>query len=274
MKDVVAKFGDPKGKQLVLEHLNDVDHKLPTLGENAVEAVGRIEQLFTTSPIIEPSDSVKLRAAQRAIEGKAPFHRQKNSINDALLIEVYSDIARQNIPKGLRFAFVTHNVKDFSTTNGDNRLPHPDITSYFSRIKSLYFTSLGVALRRVQPDLVSDIMIEQEWVQEPRRLKEILAAIDLLCDQVWYDRHMLTRQMIESGKTKIVEKETFPVKDHSKRPIQRGIWEGALKSAARVEKRHAGENLGPWSKFEWGMINGKLSALRWVLGDEWDMLDT
>jgi len=26
--------------------------------------------------------------------------------------------------------------------------------------------------------------------------------------------------------------------------------------------------------FEWGMINGKLSAIRWMLGEEWDMLDT
>jgi hypothetical protein len=44
---------------------------------------------------------------------------------------------------------------------------------------------------------------------------------------------------------------------------------GALKAAARVEKKYGKENLGRYSKFDWGMINGRLSALRWVMGDEW-----
>jgi hypothetical protein len=81
-------------------------------------------------------------------------------------------------------------------------------------------------------------------------------------------------ERIEHGKIKIVEKETFPVKDHQRRPIQRDVWEGALKAAAKVEKKYGLENLGPWDDFEWGMLNGKLSALRWALADDWDMLDT
>ena len=274
VKDVVDKLGDPKQKRRVLEQLNDVDHRLPMLGESAVESVGRIEKLFKTAPPVEISDAIKLRASQRAIDGRAPFHRQKNSINDAILIETYADFAGDKTAKGVRFVFVTHNKKDFSAPNANDKLPHPDIAPYFSRIKSQYSTTLGEALRRVEPDLVSDIMLEQEWTEEPRRLAEILDALDLLFHQVWYNRHMNTRYKIKRGKTKLVEKETSPVKDHRKRPIQRDVWEGALKAAARVEKKYGLKNLGPWDDFEWGMINGKLSALRWVLGDEWDMLDT
>jgi len=47
-----------------------------------------------------------------------------------------------------------------------------------------------------------------------------------------------------------------------------------LAAAKRTEDEVGVENLGPWSDFEWGMLNGKRSALRWVMGDEWDMLDT
>ena len=46
-----------------------------------------------------------------------------------------------------------------------------------------------------------------------------------------------------------------------------------LAAAKKTEEELDQSQLGPWD-VEWGMINGKLSALRWVLGDDWDMLDT
>jgi hypothetical protein len=236
---------------MVLRQLNDVDHRLPTLGEAAVDTVSRIEKLFARTPVIEISDDVKLRAAQRAIEKRAPFHRQRNGIDDAILIEVYADLVGAKAT-GTRFAFVTHNTKDFSHPNASNKLPHPDMAVCFSRTRSLYFITLGEALRRVQPTHFADLMIEQEWVEEPRRLAEIVDAIDELCTKVWCNRHQVTRQKIERGKIKIVEKEVFPVKNHLRRPIQRDVWEGALKSAAKVEKKYGLENLGPWDDFEWG----------------------
>ena len=275
VKEMVTKFGDPKQKKKVLEQLNDVDHKLPRLGETAIEAFGRVEEMFSKATVIDTTDAVKIRAAQRAIDKKAPFHHDgKNSINDAILIEVYAQFVADNRKAGNRFAFITHNVKDFSQVAGDNKLPHADLAINFSKIKSLYFVSLADALRRIEPALLSELMFVQEWVEEPRRVTEIVDAIDEFVTKVWYNRHQVRREKIEDGITSIVEKETFPVKDHETRPIQRDIWEGALKAAAKVERRFGLENLGPWDDFEWGMLNGKLSALRWVLGDEWDMLDT
>lgn len=273
VKEAVDKFGDPRKKRMVLRHLDDVDQRLPTLGEAAADTIRRIEQIFRRTPVVEISDAIKLRAAQRAIDKRAPCHRQRNGIDDAILIEAYAD-AITGLAPGTRFAFVTHNTKDFSCPNASNKLAHPDIAACFSRTRSLYFITLGEALRRVHPALLADLMIEHEWVEEPRRLPELVDAIDDLVTKVWYDRHRMRRRAIEAGRIKLVDKETFPIKNHARRPIQRDIWEGALKAAAKAEKKYGAESLGPWSDFEWGMLNGKLSALRWVLGEEWDMLDT
>jgi hypothetical protein len=260
VKEAVEQFGDPRQKSTVLHQLNDVDHRLPTLCEAAVDTVGRIENLFARTPVSEISDAVKLRAAQRAIDKRAPFHRQRNGIEDAILIEVYADAAGTKGKAGTRFAFVTHNTKDFSHPNANNKLPHPDIAACFSPRRSRYFITLGAALRRVAPTQFADLMIEQEWVEEPRRLTEIIAALDELFDKVWWNRHQNFLFKIESGQETLTEG-------------QKPFLEQGKKAAHRIERKYGKENLG-WDDFEWGILNGKLSALRWVLGDEWDMLDT
>jgi hypothetical protein len=275
VKDTVAKIGgDKKRIQIVLSHLDDVNHKIPIVGGVAIDTVDRIEKLLTAAPVIEPTETVRLRAAQRAIEKKAPFHHDKNAMADAIIIETYAECRRDKTASGVRFAFVTHNKNDFSIENGNHKIPHPDIANLFSRMKSLYFINLAEALRRADPSLVTSIMLEQSWTEEPRGLTEILEAEDLLFHQVWYNRHWNMRIGIEEGEIKIVDKETYPRLTGVPETIQRDVLKQSIMAAQRVERRYGKKNLGPWNDFEWGMINGKLSALRWILGDEWDMLDT
>lgn len=275
VKEAVGKIGgDKRRMRVVLSHLDDVDHKIPIVGGAVQDILDRIEKLLASSAIIEPSEAVKLHATQRAIDRKAPFHHDKNAMADAILVETYAECVRDKAAPGVRFAFVTHNKRDFSIENGNHKTHHPDFASFFSRIKSLYFINLPEALRRVEPSLVTDIMFEHSWTQEPRGLTEILEAEDLLFHQVWYNRHWNMRIGIEEGKIKVVEKETYPRPAGAPETIQRDVLKGALQAARRVERRYGKKNLGPWDDFEWGMINGKLSALRWALGDEWDMLDT
>ena len=86
--------------------------------------------------------------------------------------------------------------------------------------------------------------------------------------------HRVSRFRRQGYEAKLIDDHEERGKDPFGLRIYRGVWEGAEKSARRVEQKYGLEELGPWDDFEWGMINGKLSALRWLLGDEWDMLDT
>jgi hypothetical protein len=104
----------------------------------------------------------------------------------------------------------------------------------------------------------SDERPEGDEIFEERTDEEIGKAIDELFDKIWYNRHMDLRERVEAG-----EEEVEP-----------GIWKQALAAAKKIEDKYGVENLGPYDDFEWGMLNGKLSALRWLIGFEWDMLDT
>ncbi len=143
--------------------------------------------------------------------------------------------------------FLSNPSKDYLEAYRKNRRPpfkikvweRPNVEKLASRKRSL--------LRKYQ---LLNIPIRNE--------KIISQAEEEFLDRIWYNRHQILKWRIETKKEQV----------HPE------IWKGALKSARAMERKYGKKNLGPYTDFEWGMINGKLSTLRWVLGEDWDMLDT
>jgi hypothetical protein len=275
VKEAVREFGMSEGKEQALTILDDVDHRIAILGEAVNESVQRIERLFSLSRAIETSEAVLLRAARRAIEGRAPFQKNKNSIGDAILIEIYRDVLGGRTADA-SCAFVTHNKHDFSNMGVDERQPHPDIADLFPDPRSTYALALGEALSGYAPEWLAEVRWQFEYQEEPRLLSEILEAEHLLFRQVWYNRHWNVRIAIKLGKHKVVTKKEWEEASQKRRQRMTvdSVWAAALAAAEKTEDEVGAANLGPWTDFEWGMLNGKLSALRWVTGSEWDFLDT
>ena len=93
---------------------------------------------------------------------------------------------------------------------------------------------------------------------KPRTMEEIVDMANEFCDKIWFVRHLTMRYKVE----------------HGLEAVKPEIWARALEAAEKMIRQYGEENLVPSDDFDWGMLNGKLSALRWVMGCEWDMLDT
>lgn len=253
-------------KSTIITGLDEIKHKLPSMTDKISEQADLVWKIIEDSTKINISNEIKIASSNKAYEKKAPFHNSKNNMADSLLIETFfHNIDNKNI-----FYFITHNTKEFSSER-DNRVPHQDFDDFFSKKDVHYSINLHNTINDIAPDILSELDQEYNWYEEARGFYEILEEINKLTDIVWYNRHCNLAYEVEQGNHKIVDKENYEV-NNPKQTVSY-IWEGALKSAKQKEELY-GDELYPESDFEWGMINGKLSALRWVMGDEWDILDT
>jgi len=237
--------------------------------------VDQVQELMDHGENINVETSIfhRARAANRSLYGEAPCHRDKGSIADAILFEVYDEMRQEPVRDHIAFGFATTNHTDFSDPRGDNRTPHPELANAFGE-RSQYILDIGKFVEETDPGALELGDFELGYSPEFRTLTELTEAENLLFRQVWYNRHMNLRYRVEQGITKVIPEADYSRSPYSSDQILDSVWQGALAAGERTRQEVGEENLGPWDDFEWGMLNGKLSALRWVLGDEWDMLDT
>jgi hypothetical protein len=243
--------------------LDELAHHAPLIGAMTTRNFDDIDALLKAGVSVQPTDAQRSKVVQRGLDKRAPLHKNKNSVADALILEGFAAAVGEADLSQHPHVFVSTNFDDFSAENGDRRRPHPDLADIFAADGSDYRLGVDGLLEALSDyfgsDYLSDISQHMGFLEDPRRLDEILSAENELFDQLWY-HYSLQRdiQLRMEGDTARLE--------HLRKVAGPG--------RARVEERFAGlDKLGPYSDFELGMLNGKLSALRWVLGSEWDFLD-
>ena len=243
--------------------IEDLGRHLPLIGGMTTRNFDEILDLLRAGHGVEPNDETQARVVERGLAKRAPFHRGKNSVADALLVELYGEAAGAADLNADPHVFATTNSDDFSLVGGDKRKPHPDIAELFEPVGSHYLLGvdgLDTYLRGQFDEEIKELFADTDFQEEPRRLDEIIAAEQELFDRIWYHRSLQRDYRLEADSD-------FPELERHQAIARPG--------RERVEATYVQPGqLGPYSDFELGMLNGKLSAIRWVLGSEWDFLDT
>jgi len=142
--------------------------------------------------------------------------------------------------------FLSNPAKDYIETYKRNNRP-PFKIKYWEKPQLVRMMARKILLQR-KYNLTSAPL---------RSVRKILAAEEELGVRLWYGRKMPARFYREKG---------------TPEDIIKGMLKGKREAEKRFGKKSLMENMK--TDWDWGFLSGKVSAIRWVLGSDWDMLDS
>jgi hypothetical protein len=142
--------------------------------------------------------------------------------------------------------FLSNPSKDYLETYRKNNRP-PFKIRYWEKPQLVRMMSRKITLQRKYA--LTDAPL--------RSVKQVLAAEGELSTRLWYGRKM-------------------PAKFYRDEGTPEYIIKGMLRGKRKAEKKYTKKSLMANMKtdWDWGFLSGKVSAIRWVLGDDWDVLDS
>lgn len=149
-------------EQILRQEIQKIHAKLPEMEEVLNKNLKEVLKLAGKSIQITHTQEHKNNVIHRAIDKTFPFHRNKNSIKDALISESFIEFTK-GLPEDCDMLyFITDNVDDFSDVS-NRTLPHPDWADIFND-NIIYSTNIAAVINKIEPESI-DKEVEEE-IQE------------------------------------------------------------------------------------------------------------
>jgi hypothetical protein len=92
-----------------------------------------------------------------------------------------------------------------------------------------------------------------------RKKDEVLEKSEELFDKVWYYRKLVMFSLIRAGKEEM---------------FSESVSDKMTENMRRVEKLYGLKEDWQLTDNEWGYLQGQFAVINWMLGEDWDMIDT